>query len=257
MLDRYDLYELCVQTPEDLAPLLAAIHGGDPMVLGEDFCGTAALSACWVGAASGRRAVVVDHDAEPLARVTRQESIEIVRGDVIRDTSPDRHRVDVLYTGNFSIGEMHTRRELLDYLRHARARLGTGGIFVCDTYGGETSFQTGSVERDHPLPDGRIVRYAWEQREADQLTGEVVDVMHFRVLRNGVVEQDLPDAFVYRWRLRSVPELRDAMRDAGFVSTDVYPRVPDARDDDGVLHVLPIRGPSELDDSFDVLVVGR
>ena len=101
------------------------------------------------------------------------------------------------------------------------------------------------------------MRYTWEQREADPLTGEVVDAMHFRVLRDGVVEQDLPDAFVYRWRLWSVPELRDAMRDAGFASSDVYPRTPDARDDDGVLHVRPLHDPDEVDESFDVLVVGR
>ena len=46
--DKHDLYELCVQSPKDLVPLLRAVHGNDPEILGEDFSGTAALSHLWV-----------------------------------------------------------------------------------------------------------------------------------------------------------------------------------------------------------------
>ena len=127
-------------------------------------------------------------------------------------------------------------------------------MFVCDLYGGETAFLTGEIDLDHPGPDGTIVRYTWQQREADALTGRVVNAMHFRVMRNGTVEQEIPDAFVYHWRLWGVAELRDALDEAGFASTAVYPRVPDAVDDEGRAYVEPL---VEVDDSFDVLVVGR
>ncbi len=256
-LDRYRLYELCAQSPGDVVQLLRAIHGGGAMVLGEDFCGTAAVSAVWVRAVEGGRAIAVDCDLEPLSNAARDAAIEIVCGDVVDATSPDRHRVDVLYAGNFSIGERHTRADLLTYLRHARSRLRPGGVFVCDTYGGRNAWITGSTRAEHRLPDGRVVRYTWEQREADPTTGRVVDAMHFRVVRGGKVEAELRDAFVYRWRLWGVPELRDALLEAGFESADVYRKVPDAVDDDGAVYVSPVSDPAQLEESFDVLVAGR
>jgi hypothetical protein len=61
----------------------------------------------------------------------------------------------------------------------------------------------------------------WEQREVDAHSGRVVDAMHFRVERDGEIVASIEDAFVYRWRLWSVPELREAMLEAGFATTEV------------------------------------
>jgi len=255
--DTHELYELCVQSPDHLVPLLRAVHGNHPSVLGEDFCGTAALSREWVRTVPGAGAIAVDADPEPLRRARGGEGLEVILGDVVDATDPGRHAVDILFAGNFSIGYWHTRADLLGYLRYARARCRAGGVFVCDTYGGESAFLTGSVIRDHRAPDGRIVRYTWEQREADPLTGMVTDVLHFQVIRSGVIEEEYPDAFVYRWRLWSVPELREAMLEAGFADTEVYAQHPDAVDEAGHAHVLPVTDPGELDDSFIVLVCAR
>lgn len=261
-MDRFDLYELCVQSPPHLVPLLRAIHGGKPQVLGEDFCGTAALSVHWVETVEGGRAIAVDIDPEPLNRHGRADRITRHAVDVRAARDP----VDILFAGNFSIGYMHTRAELLDYLRNAYARLSgrsplrgddASGVFLCDTYGGEGSFLPGLVHRNHLLPDGRRVRYTWEQRDADPLTARVVDVLHFRIERGGTIEEEHFDAFVYDWRLWSVPELRDAMAEAGFRSIEVYQKLPDAQDDEGNLYIEPVTDPDELDDSFIVLVAGR
>jgi hypothetical protein len=130
-------------------------------------------------------------------------------------------------------------------------------VFVCDTYGGESAFRVGGVERRHALPDGAFVRYTWQQRAADPLTGMVENALHFRVIRAGAVALDLTDAFVYRWRLWSVPELRDALAEAGFGSTDVYDSLPDGVDQHGDLYVRPLTDPRELGDSFIVCVAGR
>ncbi|MCR9075600.1 MAG: class I SAM-dependent methyltransferase, partial [bacterium] len=65
--NKHDLYELCVQSPKDLVPLLRAIHGDSPAVLGEDFAGTAAVSHLWVER-DGCTAIAVDFDEETLAR---------------------------------------------------------------------------------------------------------------------------------------------------------------------------------------------
>lgn len=270
-MDIHDLYELCVQSPGDVAVMLRAIHGGRPRVLGEDFAGTAALSRVWCQGDPEAHAIAVDLSGELLTRATSEARVQCVVGDVRRATEPDTHRADVIFVGNFSIGYLHTRAELVAYLRRSAARLNAGGVFVCDTYGGESAFRIGSVERLHPVPAeaaramtgqaGAVrVRYTWEQREADPLTGMVTCVLHFRIERGQgkarEVIQEHTDAFVYRWRLWSVPELRDALGEAGLATTAVYSTMPDAVDGDGNTFVRPL-GAEDVEESFIVLVSGR
>ncbi|MEM9374455.1 MAG: hypothetical protein AAGA55_12505 [Planctomycetota bacterium] len=251
--DKHDLYEACVQSPRHLAPLLRAIHGQNPIVLGEDFSGTAALSYEWVGR-DENRAIAADLDAAAIGHRPDHERVAKVVSDVL--TVPDP--CDVLFVGNFSIGYWHTRAELIRYLRHARSRMKPGGVFVCDTYGGESAFLTGDVHRPTPLPNGYICRYTWEQRHADPLTGMVTDVIHFRIEKAGVIEHEFMDAFVYEWRLWSVPELRDALIEAGFAEAQVFAKLADAWDDEGNAYVEPVMdAEDELDDSFIVMVAGR
>jgi len=252
--DIHDLYELCVQSTDALVPLIRAIHAANPEILGEDFSGTAALSHAWVGLSDAHRAVCADLDRSALTKHGEHPRIEKRAADVRTIDAP----CDALFVGNFSIGYFHTRAELVAYLTHARTRLTDGGVFLCDTYGGDTSFTLGGVHRPTPMGDGRLCRYTWEQRRADPLTGMVTDVIHFRVEDAGVITHEFDDAFVYEWRLWSVPELRDAMRDAGFATTEVYAKLPEAVDDEGNAYVSPIEDPEgELDDSFIVLVAGR
>ena len=253
-LDRHELYELCVQSPPELVRQLTVIHGGTPRVLGEDFCGTAAVSVEWTRQVDGGRAIAVDHDDATLARNPRHDAIEVVSGDVVRDTDATRHAADVIWAGNFSIGELHTRQDLLAYLGHARSRLKPGGLFACDLYGGESAYASGSFDVEHALPDGRVVVYTWEQRSADPLTGRVRNAMHFEVRRAGAIEQTLRDAFTYDWRLWGVPELRDALAEAGFTAVAVYARTPDAVDDAGTVYLRPIE---TVDASFDVIIAAR
>ncbi len=260
-LDKYDCYELCVQNPARMAPFLRAVHGGDPIILREDFCGTGGVCRAWASMtplAAGRRrralrAIGVDRDPEPLARSRGVAGVRVVRSDV-RDCDA---AADVLTATNFSIGYWHTRRDLVRYLKLCRARVRPGGVFVCDTYGGATAFTTGTLTRDVWLDDGVRVRYTWEQREADPLTGRVLDVLHFRADRAGDVIFEQSDAFTYDWRLWSVPELREALRDAGFAEVLVYAELADAVDSEGRVYVRPVAGPEDLDESFVVLIAAR
>lgn len=259
-LSHHELYERCVQSPKDLPPLLRAIHGGDPTRLGEDFCGTAALSKAWCAQVPDASATAVDRDPDPLAvaRADAPANLAVLEGDVFEATRPAAaHPADVIFVGNFSIGEIHERARLVEYLRHARARLAPGGVFICDTYGGESAFLTGAVHRNHPGPGGTTIRYTWEQREADPLTGRVVNALHFRLDDAGTITQELHDAFVYDWRLWSVPELRDAMAEAGFARAQVFAKLPDAVDDEGRVYINPVEDPGDLEDSFIVCVAGR
>ncbi|MFO0083664.1 MAG: hypothetical protein ACK55O_13765, partial [Phycisphaerales bacterium] len=82
----------------------------------------------------------------------------------------------------------------------------------------------------------------------------VENALHFRVLRDNEVIQEHTDAFVYRWRLWSLSELREAMLEAGFARVEVFNQLPDAQDGDGNTYAMPIADPADLDDSYIVCV---
>lgn len=231
-MDRHDLYEICVQSPADGVRFLRALHGGNPSVLAEDFCGTGSMSREWA-LAPGCSAIGRDIDAGLVARAAAGAPAG-ARFEV-RDVTAHTEcagSADVIFVGNFSTGEIHERGTLVAYLKGCRARLREGGVFVCDTYGGSSAYRIGAVTRRHGAPDGSTVHYTWEHRDADASTGRVVNAIHFRVIRDAELVQQINDAFVYRWRLWSVPELRDAMAEAGFRETSVHAALsgaPEAR----------------------------
>ncbi len=268
-ITKHDLYELCVLGPEQLVPLLVAIHGGEPLTLAEDFAGTAALCDHWAAQSTKHTAIAVDQDPETLAYHPTLKHVTKIASSVLDPALCMRNipKADVLHAGNFSIGYMHSRQDLLAYLRLARQRLAPGGVFLCDIYSGEGSFAPCEIHREHWIPDGphkgKRVRYTWEQRDADPTTGMVTNVLHFRVEQAGKIEIEFEDAFIYHWRLWSIPELRDAMTEAGFATTHVYNKQPDAIDDEGTVYIRPLDDPADpaappdLDESFIVFVAGR
>jgi len=264
-LDKFDLYELCVQSPEYDAKMLRAIHGHSPTVLGEDFCGSAGISRAWVGLDRECRAIAVDRDAPTLARAQSKDpgiTDERAAGRityVLCDVMSVRDRCDVITVQNFSICELDERPTLVNYLRHARTRLSPRGLFACDIYAGADCFYTGHTKRAVEGPNGEKIVYTWEHRTSDPLRARVQNAMHFDV-RGGSAGRKtvrLHDAFVYDWRLWSPPELADAMLEAGFSRVQFFPRFAEAIDDDERFHVLPIEDSNELSDSFSVYVVGR
>lgn len=238
MLDRHECYELCVQSPRHVVALLRGIHGHLPTRLHEDFCGTAAVSVRWCQEAAARGETVsalgVDLDAMCLERARRRAREAGVESELtlrLADaTSPDagHEPADVVFVGNFSIGYIHERSDLVAYLArcHARLRRGRGGfgggVFVCDLYGGASAYKIGGLERRHPGRRGETIHYAWSHDHADPITGMVENSISFRVEFAGEVVAEHPRAFVYRWRLWSLPELRDAMIEAGFARCAVF-----------------------------------
>ena len=250
-LDRYDLYERAAQSPRAQARFLRALHAGAPRTLGEDFCGSGAIARAWLALDPAHAAVCVDQDPEALraldARLDDDARARCTQR--LADVRDARDPADILIALNFPVGYFFERNDLVAWFRHARARCNPGGVFVVDIYGGENAFSVGDFEQT--LDDG--LRYRWEQREADPVTGTVLNAMHF-TLPDG---RELRDAFVYRWRLWSVPELRDAMRDAGFARADVYDSLGDALDDEGDVRAIPLQPGQPLDDNYVVYVVGR
>jgi predicted RNA methylase len=263
-VDRFDLYELCTQNPALDVALLRAIHGGRPRVLGEDFAGSAALSREWVRAVRGGRAIAVDCDPEPLARAARVARANRLSGVecVVADVRRVARKVDLLVALNFSWCVLHERRALLAYLKRARRRLARGGCFVADLYGGDGAFMRGKLRERRRGPDGEAIVYEFEQRDADALTGRVVDALHFEVTPRGGARVRMRDAFVYDWRLWSAAELRDALLEAGFASVEFHSRFEHARSGGangrgGRVHVRPLATSQELGKSWCIFVVGR
>ncbi len=214
MHDPLDLYERAVQSPAELAAFLVALHGGEPSRIREDFGGTGALSRAFVHGAPGRSALVVDLDPAPLARCTGHPSLRTLVADAteLDDADP----ADIIFAGNFSLGYVECRRRLVRYLEASRRRLALGGLFACDMYGGPGAWRLGGLVRRIPMPGGSVLHYWWEHEAADPLSGMVVNAISFRVETAGEIVEEHPRAFVYRWRLRSLPELREAMLEAGF-----------------------------------------
>jgi hypothetical protein len=264
-LDPYALYELCVTEPERVVRFIEAVHGGTPRVLREDFSGTGALARAWAACSERRSAIAVDSDPAPLARLQGTPRVRIVRARA----ESCRRKADVIAATNFPLGYFHDRAALVRYLRRVRASLSRGGVFVADMYGGADAFTPMTLKRTRRGPGGERVEYTWEQRHADALSGLVLNTLSFRVWparrsarahptspRPSPRVRVFPDAFVYHWRLWSIPELRDAVRDAGFATFDVYDELADAVDDDGRVYVSPVRE-GELERNWVVYLIAR
>ena len=267
-MNRFDHYEIAAQAPAHQARFLAALHGAGANVLAEDFSGPAAIARAWLTLSRDHHAIAVDRDPEPLDhaadRLTRTHAgamldrLTLLNTDVLSA----KYRADIIAALNFAVCELHSRPELMTYLRHALLRLEARGILVADLYAGASSLIPGVTRQTIETDDGSIV-YEWEQRDVDPLTGFVTNAMHF-TSPDGT---PMRDAFVYRWRLWSVPELRDAMREAGFRHTEVHTTLGGAIDEEGRVHVRPASSDdrpdeaSELDDedleSVVAYVVGR
>jgi len=252
-LDRFDLYEIAVTSPGPLARFLKAAHGGRPRTLGEDFSGAAALSRAWIELDPRHRAIAVDKDpavvaalASKVARLSEAcaQNLLPINSDVLRA----KHPCDILACTNFPICYWHTRPALLKYLNHARSRLSPRGIFVADLYGGSDAFHTGK-QTVHFRLKGQRIEYTWEQRKADPISGRVHNAIHFRIGGRAI-----RNAFEYDWRLWSIPELSEAMIEAGFQEVEIYDRLGDAIDQDGNVLIQPAE---DLDDPHVVYVVAR
>jgi len=230
---------------------LAAAHGGKPRSLREDFAGPAGLAAEWASQSAAHSALAVDIDPEPLAHAPGAERLR----KKVADATRCRARADVIALFNFAVGELHDRAKLAAYFKVLRGSLNPRGIAALDIYGGTNAFTPGSLSTFARIPGStKKVRYTWQQVAADPDSGMVENHLHFAVGR-----KQWRSAFVYRWRLWSIPELRDALLEAGFAKVETHDRLGDAVDQHGNLRIRPV-SPAQgrpLDDDYVVYLVAR
>lgn len=223
------LYEAAVQHAAAEVDFMqrAYTHYNDrelPVLLKEDFAGSAGLARMWVQAGDDNQAVTVDRHAPTVRWAARQATRELghraadlhlLCDDVLAVRSP---RVDVVAALNFSSFYCHTRDDMLAYLRHARRSLLPGGIVVLDAFGGPGAMRVGEQSRGFTLPDGEQGTYVWQQRNFDAVTDHIDCRIHFHLSAG----RSIQNAFRYDWRLWSLPELVDLMQAARFSRVDVW-----------------------------------
>ena len=233
-IDRLLLYAPAVQHVEHDLDALEHIYrrlaGRAPLLLREDFCGTAALACEWVRRGRERRAWGVDLHGATLAWARRRRlpalgaaaaRLTLLHADARRVSRPP---VDLVLALNYSYWVFHRRGELLAYFRAARASLARGGLLCLDAFGGTDTMQE-LVETRHVHasrgPGGERVpafRYVWEQAAFNPVDHRLRCRIHLR-LRDG---RELRRAFSYDWRMWTLPEIRELLAEAGFRESIVY-----------------------------------
>lgn len=228
---KLDLYRLAVQhPPAEVAFVHKAFARYYPRYratrLREDFAGTCALATEWVAGHPDHRALAIDLHAPALRWAWRRAEkvlgpraadLHLVHDDVMNVAAP---RVDAVLALNFSTFVWRDRAALRAYFAVARRSLAPRGVLVLDAYGGVGAMRSGVQRRAVRPPGDEPVapfEYQWEQRSYDAVTARIDCRIHFR-LRDRL----LRDAFVYDWRLWTLPELVEVMREAGFARAEAW-----------------------------------
>lgn len=243
-----ELYRWAVQDPLTQVRVLDRIYrlrhpGQVPTQLREDFAGNCADSVAWIALGPHHHALAVDLDAAALAwgaaraqRLLGAETaarLETHKQDV-RDVSPPQVApAHVLSALNFSLFYFHTRERLREYLAHARRCLDPlRGVFVGNAFGGASSLglhsevQTISDRTGHPGESTPAAfEYEWTQCGYDALSARAECRIHFSGLPD---DGAIRDAFIYDWRLWTLPELVEVAHEAGFTRVEVWRHTYDA-----------------------------
>ncbi len=223
--DPHDLYERSVQEPEAEVEFIRQAwkeqRGRRPTVIREDFCGTGAASVAWVMNKPDHIAYGVDIDPTVLdwgrqrhaSRLTpaQQKRLHLIEGDVLTARTPEKP--ECILAMNFSYFLFKTREALKTYFRTVYNNLTDDGLFLLDAYGGSESFTEMEEERDL---DG--FTYVWDQAKYNPITGEVLNHIHFR-FPDGT---EMTRAFTYDWRLWTLPEIQEVLKEVGFTKVSVY-----------------------------------
>jgi SAM-dependent methyltransferase len=175
-----------------------------------------------------------------------------------------RLRADLVLCMNYCLCLMHTRADAVRYLRRALKALAAGeteggggggnpstGLLLFDLLGGHTAERAGvAFDRRNPQTGAR---FRWEQARYDPLARRLRS--HLRLLpesggggsskktKRRALEPPVVATFTYDWRLWTVPEAIDLLREAGHTG-DVRVWVRRVREDDGGATVRRVGGES-------------
>jgi len=223
--DRHILYQESVQDTEFeyefISGTFERLRGRQPHLLREDFCGTAQMCCEWVRRDPDNHAVGVDLDTEVLdwarehnlaeLKPKQRERVELIEEDVFKVTTAQPP--DLIIAMNFSYQGFKTREMLRGYFERVREALADDGVLIMDAFGGYEAFQELEEETEH-----EDFSYIWDQAFYDPITGDMTCHIHFSFPDGS----RLDNAFTYQWRLWTLPELQELLKEAGFKNVTVY-----------------------------------
>jgi hypothetical protein len=254
--DRYELYLQAVQAPDVDAEFARDVYRREfdrrATRLREDFCGTAAICCEWVKLHDDNRAWGVDLDPEPLQwgrennlaalKKKQRRRVELIEGDVRTVETPP---VDVVMAQNFSYFLFEERATLVSYFQSVHQRLDESGLLILDVYGGPEAVRESIEETEHD-----DFTYCWDQDGFDPISRRARCHIHFDFPDGSRMER----AFTYEWRMWTLPELREALADAGFAATSVWWEGTDEETGEGDGEYTPQES-AEADDAWVAYVV--
>ena len=222
--NRYDLYEQSVQNVEHEIDFMQETYkylkGKLAYFYREDFCGTANSSCEWIKQGKNYNAIGIDNDASVLlwakenrlARLSNNElsRLKVIEADVMTRQSIS---VDILSAFNFSYFTFNTREQLRKYFENSLSALKQDGIFFLDLFGGPEAHQELIEKTEHDE-----FTYIWHQSEFYPLSHFIQCSISFEFPDASVIE----DAFIYKWRLWSAPEIKELLFEAGFKKVNFY-----------------------------------
>ncbi len=224
--DRHKLYELSVQCSESEIDFVddayKKLRGHRAKLLREDFCGTANVCCEWVSRRKSNHAVGIDIDNEVLGwgrkykvkklSSSQQKRVRLLSSDVL---TVETDKQDIILAMNFSYWLFKQRQDLLKYFKSVRTGLNNDGIFFFDAYGGYDSFK--EIVEERLVAEGNF-NYIWEQERYNPIDGNLISHIHFSFPDGSRMD----NAFSYDWRLWTLPEIQDLLREAGFSKVTVF-----------------------------------
>jgi SAM-dependent methyltransferase len=221
--DPYDLYQASVQSPEIdvrfFLKLYKQYYGNLAKSFREDFCGTHALCCEWVKLGPKNKAWGLDLDPQALMwglahnqsqlEENQKQRIFIFQGNVLTTKIV---RTDIVAALNFSYFVFKSRDQLSQYFKNVRKTIKKKGLFIIDVFGGDQCLG--------PITDVRKLKgfeYHWEQKGFDVLSHFAHFAIHFKY-KNKIYR----NVFQYDWRLWSIPELTEILKEVGFRWVDCY-----------------------------------
>jgi len=222
--DKYWYYHKSVQSPEVdvefFQDTFKAIKKREAKTLREDFCGTFAITCEWVKLGKDKVGYGVDLDPEPIAygrknylsqiSADQQKRVHIKEGNVL---DPKLPKTDMVAALNFSYYLFKMREDLIKYFKNVYETIKKDGLLIADCFGGSKCMEPNEEETEN---DG--FSYFWDQDTFDPITNEAMFHIHFKI--DG--QKKIKNVFTYDWRMWTIPELREIMREAGFKKTTVY-----------------------------------
>jgi cyclopropane fatty-acyl-phospholipid synthase-like methyltransferase len=223
--DRHKLYEDAVQAPdaevEFVSSAFKKLKGRPARSLREDFCGTA-LTACeWVKTHKDNTAIGLDLHQPTLSWGTKhnvqslddgaQGRIRLLRRDVRRPG--DAVGVDIVLAMNFSYWIFKTREGLREYFASVHKSLAKDGVFFLDHFSG---YEAQQVQEERRRCKGYT--YIWDQASFNPITADYTCHIHFEFTKGPRMNK----AFTYDWRLWTLPEVVEVLKEAGFRNVTVY-----------------------------------